>query len=1060
MGLITLVILMLNCCADRQAFAQSGLHIWGTVYSGADGQPLKGATVKTANSPLAVLTDENGAFSITSAVHQGNLLISYVGFNKTQIAFGITNRGPFKISLQPNTDMLNEVTVSTGFQTLPKERATGSFSIIDSALFNRSVSADVISRLKGVSSGLLFGNATATNTLGIAIRGKSTIWANSQPLVILDNFPYEGDLNNINPNDVENVTILKDAAAASIWGTRAGNGVIVISTKRGRYNQPMQLSFNSNVNIGQKPDLFYERKISSADFISAEKFLFDKGKYNSAIADGLTALTPAVEVLVKAKAGTLNQAQTEEQLAALAKHDVRNDLLKYFYRESVSQQYSLSIKGGSAQQQVYVSGGYNKNLGQAIGNSYDRISLNANNTYSLINHKLEINTGIVFAKSTTLNNAVSPAFGNGAIYPYAVLADVNGNALPIAKYRSGFPGTKANPNLLNWSYKPLDELEYADNSVNLVDYQVSIGIKYRIIPGLNTDLKYRYGKGDTETRNRYSQQTYYTRNLINSYIQINAATGTLTRPVPLGDILNMTNGNYQSQNLRGQLNFDRNWHERHQLNVLAGAEVGELNTASNRYNLYGYDTLRETSLPVDFYNSYPNYITGSSAVIPSGLGRGSLTNRTISFFGNGAYTFLNRYTLSASARSDGSNLFGVKTNQKWAPLWSVGSGWAISKEAFYHSSLLPLLKLRATYGYNGNIDKSITAYLTTRLTSTNRYGALYSSVLNPPNPDLTWERIGQMNLAADFGFKNNRVSGSIEYYRKNGNDLIGDALLAPTSGYASFRGNTASMKGKGFDLTLQALVLNGTFGWNVMGLFSYTKSWITDYKVMPVGNADYISGSVPKVGRDMSGIYAYKWAGLDGQTGDPQGYLNGLVSKDYAKMVAGTNISDLEYKGPASPPVFGSLLNSFAYKGFALSVNLIYKLGYKFRRESVSYSSLYSGTSGTGHIDFAQRWQKPGDELKTYVPSMVYPANASRDNFYLQSAALIEKGDHVRLQDVQLSYSLSKKQMPVLPVRNIQLYGNLSNLGVIWRANHKGLDPDAASYPLPISTALGIKIDL
>ncbi|MET1055516.1 MAG: SusC/RagA family TonB-linked outer membrane protein [Pedobacter sp.] len=1051
---------MLNCCANPQVFAQAGLHLRGTVLSHTDGQPLKGATVKTTEGLSGVLTDERGFFSLTTAAHQGMLVISYVGYTTIQVAYNTASRGPFKISMQPNTGVLDEVTVATGFQTLPKERATGSFSLVDSTSFNRSVSSDVISRLKGVSSALLFGNVTATNGLGIAVRGKSTIWANSQPLVVLDNFPYEGDLNNINPNDVENVTVLKDAAAASIWGTRAGNGVIVITTKRGRYNQPVQVSFNSNVNTGRKPDLFYERKISAPDFISAEKFLFEKGKYNSAINDGISALTPAVEILLKARAGTITPAQSNAQLTELAKHDLRNDLLKYFYRQSVSQQYALSLRGGSDKQQYYVSGGYNKNLGQAVGNSYDRISMNASNTYSLLNHRLEISTGIIFAKSTTLNNAVSPIFGVGAIYPYATLADENGKALPIAKYRTGFPGSKANSNLLDWGYKPLDELGFADNSVNLVDYQVSLGGKYKIIGGLNAELKYRYGKGDTETNNHYSQETYYTRNLINSYTQINSATGVVTRPVPLGGILNVANGNYQSQNLRGQLNFNQNWKEKHQLNMLAGAEAGELNTLSNRYNLYGYDSLRETSLPVDFYNSYPNYITGASAVIPSGLGMGSLTNRTLSFFGNGAYTFLDRYTLSASARSDGSNLFGVKTNQKWAPLWSVGSGWALSKEDFYHSALLPYLKLRATFGYNGNIDKNVTAYLTTRITTTNRYGALYSSVLNPPNPDLTWERIGQMNFAADFGFKNNRVTGSIEYYRKNGKDLIGDALLAPTSGYASFRGNTASMKGKGLDLTLQAQALNGVFKWNTMGLFSYTKSWITDYQVMPLSNPDYISGSVPKVGRDMSGIYVYKWAGLDGQTGDPQGYLNGVVSKDYASMVRGTNPLDLEYKGPSSPPVFGSLLNSFSYKGLVLSFNLIYKLGYRFRRESMNYSSLFSGTSGTGHSDFSKRWQKAGDELITNVPSMVYPANANRDNFYLQSAALIEKGDHIRLQDVQLSYGLSKKQVPMLPFRNIQLYGYVSNLGIIWRANHAGLDPDVSAYPLPLSTALGLKIDL
>lgn len=1056
-GVIAFIILLSSSCL-RPAMAQSRWVLTGTVTAVSNQQPLKGATVKIAGQQLTVQTNENGYFSLITKEKQGKLIISYIGYKTQDTAFNSNNIAHFKINLEANTAILDEVTVSTGFQTLPRERATGSFSLIDNALFNRSVSTDVISRLNAVSSGLLFGSPTANNGLGITVRGQSTIWANAQPLVVLDNFPYEGDLNNINPNDVESVTILKDAAAASIWGTRAGNGVIVITTKHGKYNQPVSVSFNSNVTTSQKPDLFYERTISPADFITAEKFQFANGKYNSYFADGYTALTPAVEVMIKAESGTISAADAYAPLNALGQHDVKNDLLKYFYRQAVNQQSSLSISGGSAQQQFYVSGGWDKNLAAAIGNQYGRVSLNATNTYSLLNHKLEITTGLVFARTNTQNNAVSPQFGNGSIYPYAALADAQGNALPIARYREGFPGTLANANLLDWGYKPLNELGYADNFVKGTDYQASLGIKYKIIPRLSAELKYRYGDGTTDSRNHYSEDTFYTRNLINSYTVISPA-GVATRPIPLGDILDLTNGEYTSQNLRGQLNYDQRWNNKNQLTAIAGSEIGELNTHQSSYNLYGYDPLRENSVPVDFAGSYPNYITGASAIIPSGLGLSSLTNRTISFFSNAAYTYLDRYTLSASARSDGSNLFGVKTNQRWSPLWSVGSGWNISRESFYQVEWLPSLKLRATYGYNGNIDKNLTAYLTTQLVSTNRYGAAYSTVLNPPNPDLTWERIGQMNLAADFGLKNNRVTGSVEYFHKYGKNLIGDAILAPSSGFTVFRGNTAQIQGKGADVIINAALLNGGFKWNAMATFSYATSYVTAYQKMPANNADYISGSVPKVGSNMNGIYVYKWAGLDPLTGDPRGYLNGIVSKDYAKMVTGANINDIQYAGPSVPPYFGNLMNSFSYHSFSLSFNVIYKLGYYFRRPSISYGDLFNGNSSIGSSDFANRWQKPGDEKITNIPAITYPADGNRDSFYLSSAALIEKGDNIRLQDIQLSYDLSKKVFPGSPFSNIRVYSYVSNLGMIWHANHEGLDPDAGSYPQPRSVALGVKVD-
>jgi TonB-linked SusC/RagA family outer membrane protein len=1047
-----------NTVPQASSITQPRPRLSGKVISATDFKPLPGANIRIGTSRNTYQADQNGYFNLIATTAQGFITISFIGYDPLKLAYAPGNYGPFEIVLQPSTNTLEQVTVSTGYQTLPKERANGSFSVVDNQLFNRSVSTSVLSRLNGVTSGLLFDRNTG-NEMGISIRGRSTIWANSEPLIILDNFPYEGDINNINPNDVSTVTVLKDAAAASIWGTRAGNGVIVITTKQGRYNQPTRVSLNANIDISAAPDLFYDSKISPADFIGMERFLFEKGKYNSAISDGTTALSPAVELLLKARSGTISPSERDAALNELSSHDLRNHLNKYYYRKSINQQYALNLSGGAENQQYYVSGGWDKNLTSSVGNGYDRISLNMNNTYSLLKHKLEITTGILYTQTNTQNNWALPDFAGNTLYPYAVLADKDGNALPIAKYRTGFPGTKANSALLDWSYRPLDELELADRSTKGRDYQLSAGLRYKIVPSFSVDLKYRYGNGNSDTRNHDSQEAYYTRNLINSYTKIDAATGAVTRPVPLGDILSLSNRYYTSQNLRAQLSYDGSLKSNHHLTAIAGAEVGEVLTRTSSSRLYGYDPDRETSLPVDFVGSYPHYVFGNSSVILSGLDLGKLTNRTLSFFSNAAYTYHDRYTLSASARSDGSNLFGVRTNQKWAPLWSIGTGWNISRELFYNYGFLPNLKLRATYGYNGNIDKNITAFLTTQVGSTNRYGAIFSSVLNPPNPDLTWERIGQLNLGLDFGFKNNRVNGTVEYYHKNGKDLIGDAVLAPSSGFTSFRGNTASIKGNGIDLTLNAMLTKGQLQWNVFTLFSASHTWVSDYKKMPNINSDYISGTIPKIGKEQNAIYTYRWAGLEPSSGDPLAMLNGQSSKDYAKIISGNNPDDLEYAGSATPRYFGSLMNSFSYRGFSLSVNVVYKLGYVFRRPSVNYVLLFGGNGGTGSADYANRWQKAGDELLTNVPSAIYPANSNRDNVYLNSSALIEKGDHLRLQNIQLGYDFTRKLYPGLPFQHLKVYAFANNLGVLWRANQAGIDPDATLYPAPLSIAAGVKVD-
>jgi TonB-linked SusC/RagA family outer membrane protein len=1045
------------CATTINSTGQSKRTLYGIILSATDNSPLVGATARTQNMSTGVQTTESGNFTLFTNETTGKIIVSHVGYKTAQFSFNSTTKNPITITLEPDVNTLEQVTVSTGFQTLPKERANGSFSVVNNELLNRSVSANVLSRLNGVTSGLLFDKTTG-NAQGIAIRGKSTIFANSQPLIILDNFPYEGDLNNINPNDVESITVLKDAAAASIWGTRAGNGVIVITTIRGRYNVPVSVSFNSNVNITERPDLFYEKKISSADFIEAERFLFEKGKYNSIINDGLTAITPAVDVLLKARNGTITSIDRDKQLTNLATFDVRNDLRKYYYRKSINQQYAVNLSGGSDKQQYYISGGFDNNTASLVGNAYDRISLNANNTYSLLNHRLEINTGIAYVSSNRDNNAARAQFGTSALYPYARLADELGNALPLDRYRNGFLGTKANGALLDWNYRPLDELRAVNNTTKLTDYQVSLGLKYKIIPSLNVDVKYRYGTGNTIDRDHDSQNMYDVRNLINSYTQINPVTGAVTRPIPLGDILSLNTSTYTAKNLRGQLNYNMISHRDHQLTAILGAEIGEVLNRSNAYTMYGYDPSRETSLPVDFTGFYNNYLTGSSSIIPSGLALTRLTNKTVSTFGNAAYTYLGRYTLSGSARNDGSNLFGVRTNSRWTPLWSVGAGWNIDKERFFNIEAISTFKLRTTYGYNGNIDKKVTAFLTTRTLGTNRYGAIYSNILNPPNPDLTWERIGQLNIELDFAMRNRVLSGTVDYFRKTGSDMIGDALLAPSSGFASYRGNTAKIKGEGVDVTINARLLSRKLIWNATVLFSAARTIIKDYKTLALSNRDFISGSIPAKGKDLFGVYAYRWGGLDALTGEPMGYLNGVISKDYTKISTGLNLADLVYKGSATPTKFGSVLNSFSYNRFILSFNLIYKFGYYFRRESINYSLLFTGSSGTGHSDYAVRWKKPGDEVFTNVPAMIYPANAGRETFYSSSETLVEKGDHLRLQDVQLSYSLNKSSLPNLPFKSLKVFAYANNLGVLWAANSAGLDPDVLEYPQPRSIALGLKI--
>ena len=1050
---ILFLLLTLGFCLP--ALAQAPLE--GMVRSAEDGQPLKGASVTIKGTATGTTTDEKGHFLLEHVPAGASLLVTSVRYEPQEITLAGLGKAQFTVTLEPRSMALEGVVVSTGYQQLPQERATGSFDQIGNALLNRSVSTDILSRLADVTSGLIFNHQ---GTSAISIRGQSTIFGDASPLIVVDNFPYDGDIANINPNDVESVTVLKDAAAASIWGSRAGNGVIVITTKKGKFNQAMQVAFNANVTLGAKPNQFYIPQMSPADYISVEKMLFAQGYYDSAQSDpSHLPLTPVVQLLYAEQQGTISAADAGAQISAFAKQDVRNDINRYLFRVSAAQQYALSLNGGSGSDRYFVSGGYDKDLANARGNGYDRVTLNVSDTYSLAGGRLELSTQLYYTDSQTPQNAVPLSSLNMSslqpLYPYARLADAAGRPLALVHdYNTDFVGAAPQQGFLNWQYKPLEELALSDNHTAQTDYRLNLGLKYRIIPGLSASLLYQYGKTYSELRNYQSQDSYYTRNLINEYTIVNP-DGSLTYPIPLGGILDLSETTSVYQDARAQLDLNKTIGSRHEIVALAGAEIRDNHSYGFSTRFYGYDDEHASSKPVDYTDtyaySYNTSLTGN--LIPNEDGFSDLTDRFLSYYGNGAYTYNRRYTFSASARLDQSNLFGVNTNQKGVPLYSLGGSWKISDEGFYHSDLLPYLKLRATYGYNGNIDKSLSAYTTANYFdgSQSIIGQNFARIINPPNPDLRWERDRIINLGLDFQLCKNVIGGSLEYYRKQGLDLIGNSPYAPQTGILTFTGNTADTRGQGVDLTLNSKNLDGRLKWTSNFLFSYVQDKVTRYLATSTDAVDdYLLGGypIPTAGRPLYGIYSFKWAGLDPATGDPRGYLNGQVSEDYAGIKAAATAGNLVYNGPGRPVVFGSLRNTFSYGSVSFSANISYRLGYYVRRSSVNYETVLTGTGGYG--DFDQRWQKPGDEKFTQVPSMPASINPDREDFYTYSSVLVERGDNIRLQDINVSYTLDKKQFRGLPFARLQCYIYANNLALLWKAARYPLDPDyLTQYALP-----------
>ena len=979
-----------------------------------------------------------------------------------------------------DTLAIEEVQVSTGYQRIPRERATGSFVFVDSALFNRAVSTDIISRLKGVTPSLLF-DERAGGEPKLSIRGRSTIFANTDPLIVVDNFPYEGDIRNINPNDVESVSILRDAAAASIWGVRAGNGVIVITTKKGKVGQPLQVSFNGNVTVGEKPDLWYEPRISTSDFIDVEKFLFEEGYFNASLTNTVNppALSPVVELLAATREGKLTDAEAQRQIDNLRSIDYRNDLNRYFYRNSVNQQYSLNVSGGGDRSTYRYSAAFDRNRTNTKGDSFGRAVLTANQQFRPFANTV-LSGGLSYARSSSDQSLALSQFHMGTrdSYPYVRVIDEEGNYLPMAKtYRLSFVQQAEEIGLQDWHYRPLKELENQDNTQKLTNIRATADIDQRLLDGLHIKASYQYESEITATRLMQSMGTYYTRDLINRFSTVENGR-VVANNVPVGDILSETKQVLTSHNFRAVADYNGSWRG-HQLAAIAGFEVRDNQIGGSRYGYYGYDSSTGTSLPVNYNMQYPQYPSGFATTIYRNEGHTGIVDRFRSWFANAAYTVFNRYTLSASGRIDQSNLFGVRANQRSVPLWSMGFLWNIHNESFFSANWVDKLSVRLTYGYNGNMDQRTTAYATARYGSPNINGQRYASLQTPPNPDLRWEKTAMWNGSVEFSLLRNRISGTIDYYQRKGEGLIGNAPLEPTTGIESFRGNVANMESEGFDLRLETEnVSRGRFKWLTSFYGSAVSDRITKYE-MPLLATNYLfadaslTGSAaelsPTVGRPLFGVYSYPWAGLDPANGNPRGYLNGMVSDDYNGIISAANSYDsLVYHGRATPSFFGSLMNTFTYRGVSLSINLTYKMGYSFRRESLNYNTLFAVYNG--HADFANRWQRPGDEVYTHVPSMIYPFNSSRETFYSRSSVLVEKGDHIRLQDVRLSYALPSRLVAQIGLQGMELYAYASNLAILWRATDAGLDPDYGAVrltgsrglvlPAPKTYALGINVHL
>jgi len=1046
------------------------------------GNPLPFVSVKVKGTSVGTMTDLNGVFSLSEVPGHAILQFSRLGYGYREVE---ADQDILLVYLTVSQTEIAEVdvTVNTGYQKIPKERATGSFVVVDTTIINRNPSTGILERLNGMVPGLSFtdvsdidvpGLSTIGRPVGIEIRGVSTLSnnVNRAPLIVLDNFPYEGDIRNLNPNDIENISILKDAAAASIWGAKSGNGVIVITTKKGKRGEPVRIEASANISVQSKPDLRYDRNFLNAkDYIGVERILYESGYFDADINDNInyTPVSPAVELLHQLKAPGLSGPEKEnlgDQLARLEQIDIRNDLDKYFYRNGVKQQYSLGLRGGAEKVTYSLFTGYDKNLDNLVRNGVSRTTINSQTSYKPA-EGLEISAGILYSQnSTDKNNEFPVSYGMNmggsymGVYPYAKLVGEGEEALAITKdYKPSYIHNSQSQGFYDWSFRPFDELNVNDKYTKISNLIIRANATYNITKALDIELFYQNERQRIYDYHLNSIDRYFTRNLINRFSFRNPDGSFLYQVPNTGGILSVGQYDWISNNARAQLNYDRVFN-RHSLTAIAGVELRETDIKGSTRTSYGYDKqFGSSNNALNFLDFLPVNPVGSAKIpSPDGSVSGTL-NRYISQYANASYSYKNTYTFSASARRDGANLFGVQANDKITPLWSIGAAWTLSNEDFLKNSIIGFLRLRTTFGYNGNIYHG-SAYVTGSYYSSSRTGLPVIIALSAPNPELSWEKVRNFNVGLDFSLFSNQLSGSVEFYQKDGRELIQNIELAPSTGFTNYFANSAATSSRGFDLNIASRNLNKLVKWTTNLNLSLYGNKISAYNV-PLSNSSISSPIMGAVGKPLSGIFSYKWEGLDPATGEPQGRLNGIVSKDYSGIQNNYSADSLVFNGPASPKVFGNLRNDFSYKDFGLSFSFSYKFGHVFRRSSIglSYADIIQGYQ---HADYSTRWQKPGDETRTSVPSVQNTQNFARNNFYQYSEALVEDAGHIRFQDIRLSYNL-KEIKSLTYFRSLELFAYANNLGIIWRANKLNLDPDVISsvythfLPQPMTISFGMR---
>ena len=948
----------------------------------ANVKPVANASVIIKGTSNGTSTKEDGTFSISVSPSNKVLIFSSIGLAEQQVVIG--NKGIINVILQTTDQNLKEVVV-VGYGTQKRPEVTGAIGKIGSADIENKPFTSIDKALQGATAGLqsVASSGTPGAVQSIRIRGIGSITAGANPLWVIDGVPVNtGDLSRLtttsnalstlNPNDVESITVLKDASAASIYGSRGANGVILVTTRKGKSGKT---KFRFDAEAGQSDIAYYNNKYRP---LNSQQF-FDLTR-QGLIDGGVAANAAAADALMTASFGYGNGQDY--------------DWLKGVTQKGAQNQYNLSASGGNEKTTFFMSAGYFKQDGLTTQSDFKRYNTNI----SIINNasdklKLETNIKIGYVKQHAPLSGGS--FGNPVLSALFLLPSRNPyKADGTLNITAPDFGSGALHNTI--ATNALDKRQL--NQLNLSGF---VKGTYKILKGLDVSSQFGMDYNSLE-EDQYN----------NPFHGDGAAAG----------------GRAFSRYTRYA-----NWTSTTLLNYTKGFFGDDLTLKAQA----GYEGQRSKGyfLNVQSQGFPPTtaIIVAAAGATPIAASQDASDYSFISAISNASLNYQNRFIVSGSFRRDGSSRFGV--NNRYGNFWSVGGSWNIDREKFMANiKQIDQLKIRGSYGLNGNA--AIGNYDSRALYG---YGANYNQLPGSApssigNADLTWELNKPLDFGIDISALKNRVALSVDYYKRTTSNLLLNEPLSLSSGFGSILKNIGAMENKGIEVTLNIVpIKTRDFDWTINLNYSKNKNKIT---ALSNNNADILSGvNILRVGYDIQTFYVRQYAGVDPANGDPLWFLDeskGTTTNVYANALRTPNF------GSASPKYFGSVTNTFTYKGFSVEAQFYYNVG-NYVRDTWGSFYVSSGANGTFNKVVRQldAWKKPGDV--TDVPKYVYGGNKLANSF---STFYLNKGDYIRLRNIQLGYDVPKTVLSKINIASATFYVRGTNLWTWVKDKNLSFDPE------------------